>query len=82
MPSPTSPGPQVSGVVSPQARAILLMIAAVTLFSVMDACAKGLSTRTGPVPAIWARYLGQTLLVLVLVEPRLRSVLRTFSSHA
>lgn len=62
---------------SPQARAILLMIAAVTLFSVMDACANGLSTRTGPVPAIWARYLGQTLLVLVLVAPRLRSVLRT-----
>lgn len=62
---------------TPRAKAILLMIAAVTLFSVMDASAKALSTRTGPVPAIWARYLGQTLLVLALVAPRLHTVVRT-----
>ncbi len=61
----------------PKARAVLLMITAVTLFSVMDACAKALGARTGPVPAIWARYLGQTLVVLIIVAPRLRQVIRT-----
>jgi len=53
------------------------MIATVFLFAAMDASAKALSERTGAVPAIWARYLGQTLFVLVLVAPRLKTVLRT-----
>lgn len=62
---------------SPHTRAILFMLATVFLFSTMDASAKALSARTGTVPAIWARYLGQTLFVFVLVAPRLRQVLKT-----
>lgn len=58
-------------------RAILLMIAAIFLFSSMDAQAKLLSGRIGTVPTLWARYLGQTLVVFALVLPRLRPVLRT-----
>lgn len=53
------------------------MIAAIFLFSAMDATAKALAPRVGTIPAVWARYLGQTLVVLVIVAPRLKSVLRT-----
>ena len=57
--------------------AIILMIAAIFLFSAMDATAKALAPRVGTIPPVWARYLGQTLVVLVIVAPRLKSVLRT-----
>lgn len=57
--------------------AILLMIAAIFMFSSMDALAKLLAGRIGTMPTLWARYLGQTLVVFILVLPRLRSVLRT-----
>ncbi len=62
---------------SPKAGAILLMIVAIFMFSSMDALAKLLAQRIGTMPTLWVRYLGQTLLVFVLVAPRLRSVLRT-----
>ncbi|MFD1194242.1 DMT family transporter [Seohaeicola saemankumensis] len=62
---------------SPTATAILLMIGAIFCFSVMDATAKALAPRIGTIPAVWARYAGQALVVLVLVAPRLRSVART-----
>lgn len=58
-------------------RGILLMIVAVFLFNVMDALAKAVAQETNTVMAIWARYAGQTLLVLVLIAPRIQSVLRT-----
>lgn len=53
------------------------MICAMALFSVMDATAKEIAQRTDTVMAIWARYAGQTVVVTLLVAPRLRSVLRT-----
>lgn len=62
---------------TPKTRAILLMIAAIFMFSTMDALAKLLAARVGTMPTLWARYLGQALLVFVLVLPRLRPVLRT-----
>ncbi|MEE4347206.1 MAG: DMT family transporter [Paracoccaceae bacterium] len=62
---------------SPTATAILLMIGAIFCFSVMDATAKALAPRIGTIPAVWARYAGQALVVLILVAPRLRSVART-----
>ena len=43
----------------------------------MDALAKLLAGRIGTMPTLWARYLGQTMVVFILVLPRLRSVLRT-----
>ncbi|WP_372613428.1 DMT family transporter [Aquicoccus sp.] len=57
--------------------AILLMIAAIFMFSSMDALAKLLAGRIGTMPTLWARYLGQALVVLILVLPRLRTVLQT-----
>jgi drug/metabolite transporter (DMT)-like permease len=62
---------------TPKSRAILLMIAAIFMFSTMDALAKLMAARVGTMPTLWARYLGQTTLVFVLVLPRLRPVLRT-----
>ena len=62
---------------SAQNRAILMMIAAVFCFSVMDASVKALAPRVGTLPALWVRYAGQMALVLILVAPRLRTVART-----
>ena len=59
------------------ARGIALMIFAIFLFSMMDAMAKTISQQTDTVMAVWARYLGQTVIVTVLVLPRLRRVMRT-----
>ncbi len=59
------------------ARGILFMMAAIFLFTVMDAMAKALSQRVDVVMTLWARYAGQTLVVFLLVLPRLRVVLRT-----
>ncbi len=58
-------------------QAILFMIGAILFFSMMDATVKALTPRVGIVPAIWARYSGQMLVVFLLVLPRLRSVVRT-----
>ena len=62
---------------SPKTRAILLMIGAVFMFASMDALAKHMSGRIGTIPTLWVRYLGQTLVVFILVIPRWRTVLRT-----
>ncbi len=53
-------------------RGILLLVAAVSTFAVLDTTAKYLA-RTYPVPLIvWARYATQTLLMLVLLGPRMQ----------
>ncbi len=59
-------------------RGILLIVAAVGTFALMDTTAKYLS-RTYPVPGIvWARYAAQTLFLVVVLAPRLRlGLLRT-----
>jgi len=62
---------------SDTARGILLMIAAMFLFSGMDVCAKLIGHRTNTVMALWARYAGQTVIVTLLVLPRLNSVMKT-----
>ncbi|PRX29753.1 EamA domain-containing membrane protein RarD [Meinhardsimonia xiamenensis] len=59
------------------ARGILLMIGAIFAFSLMDLLAKAIGQRADVVMALWARYAGQALVVLLLVAPRLASVART-----
>lgn len=59
------------------ARAIALMLSAVLCLSLMDACVKAVSPAIGTFPALWARYAGQMLVVLVLVAPRLAQVARS-----
>lgn len=60
-----------------QSRAILLMICAIFCFSIMDVSVKMLAPSVGVLPALWARYAGQMLLVFILVLPRIKSVVRT-----
>ncbi len=62
---------------SATSRAILLMIAAIFCFSTMDMLAKLLSGRVGTMTTLWVRYLGQALLVAVIVAPRLSRIVKT-----
>jgi drug/metabolite transporter (DMT)-like permease len=58
-------------------RAIAMMILGLFCFSLMDVGVKALAPKVGVLPALWARYSGQMLLVLILVAPRLKTVVRT-----
>jgi drug/metabolite transporter (DMT)-like permease len=58
-------------------RGVALMILAVFLFTAMDATAKGLIARYPAPQVIWARFVGQLVLVLVILGPRLGPALRT-----
>ncbi len=62
---------------SPKTRAILLMILAIFCFSTMDMFAKQLAERIGTMTTLWVRYLGQTVLVTLIVLPRLKTIVRT-----
>ncbi len=58
-------------------RGILFMLLAVVLFTLMDAAVKGLVARM-PVPQIvWVRFLGQLVIVLILLRGRSLALLRT-----
>ncbi|MFC3086987.1 DMT family transporter [Tabrizicola soli] len=58
-------------------RGVALMIAAILLFTAMDATAKGLIGRYPAPQVIWVRFAGQLALVLAILGPRLGPVLRT-----
>lgn len=59
------------------ARGILLMIASIATFTLMDALAKHLMQGYPPLQVTWARYTGQTVLVALVFLPRLGTVLHT-----
>ncbi|SDC92078.1 DMT family transporter [Ruegeria marina] len=58
-------------------QAIVYMVLAILFFTLMDATVKALTPRIGVIPALWARYTGQMVLVVLLVLPRLHRVART-----
>lgn len=62
---------------SPNLRGILFALAAFSLFTVMDAIAKGLTYRFDTPQVIWARYTSQLLVSVVLLAPRLPTLLKT-----
>ena len=62
---------------SPQATGIAIFVLAIFTMSIMDVIAKAASQRVDVVQVLWARYAGQTLIVFLIVLPRLRSALRT-----
>lgn len=62
---------------SPQATGIAIFVLAIFTMSIMDVIAKAASQRVDVVQVLWARYAGQTLIVFLIVSPRLRSALRT-----
>lgn len=62
---------------SANARAIFFMIIAVFGFTSMDAAAKYVAEGSNAFNALWARYVGQIIVVSVNIAPRLRETLRT-----
>jgi len=54
-----------------------LTVGAIFCFSIMDATVKAVSPEIGTLPAIWARYAGQMVLVIIIVSPRLSSVMKS-----
>lgn len=61
----------------PVSRGIALMILAILLFTAMDAAAKGLIQRYPAPQVIWARFAGQFILVLLILNIRTGPLLRT-----
>ena len=55
----------------------LLMIGAMFMFTLMDAVAKVLTQEIGVWPTLWTRYLGQAVLVFLIVLPRLGKIVKT-----
>ncbi|MEM7422640.1 MAG: DMT family transporter [Pseudomonadota bacterium] len=62
---------------SPETRGIAGLVAAMLVFTIMDAFAKDLMERNDPIMVIWARFTSQMALVLVIYAPNLRRILRT-----
>ena len=58
-------------------KAIFFILGAVFLFTVMDAAAKHLTQQIGIIPTIWARYVGQVIIVFAILAPRLSKVGKT-----
>jgi drug/metabolite transporter (DMT)-like permease len=58
-------------------KGILLMLLALLLFTAMDALAKGLVQTYPTAQVVWARFAGQLLLVVLILNIRLGPVLRT-----
>ena len=53
------------------------MIGAMFVFTLMDAVAKVLTQEIGVWPTLWIRYLGQAVLVFLIVLPRLGKIVKT-----
>lgn len=62
---------------SPESRGMLAVMLAFLSFSVMDTVAKHLAETLHPFQVVWARYTSQMALILVILAPRLRQLLRT-----
>jgi drug/metabolite transporter (DMT)-like permease len=60
-----------------ETKGIVLIVLAILLFSIMDTIAKGLTQRYDTTQVVWARYASQTFWAVLILSPRLRSVLRT-----
>lgn len=58
-------------------KGILLMVLTVLVFGVMDMVAKAMVGHYPPLQVVWSRYTGQTVIVVLILLPRLTSVLRT-----
>lgn len=56
---------------------VMLMIGAMFIFTLMDAAAKLLTHEIGVWPTLWVRYFGQAVLVVIIVLPRIKQVVKT-----
>ena len=64
---------------TPETRAILAMLFTFLTFAIMDTIAKHLTGTMHPVQVVWARYVSQTVFIVILLAPRLRVLARTAS---
>lgn len=62
---------------SPAATGILLYTLAIFAMSLMDLVAKTLTLHLPTLQVVWARYTGQTIIVTMVLLPRLKTVMRT-----
>ena len=62
---------------TPQTQGILLIICTMACFSAMDVAVKFLAQRVDIFQAVWARYAGQALVVILILSPRLKTVAKT-----
>jgi len=62
---------------SSTAQGIVLMVASIFLFSLMDVMIKSAAATVNPVVGIWARYSIQTVLVTLIILPKMPGVLKT-----
>ncbi|MDO5613454.1 MAG: DMT family transporter [Paracoccus sp. (in: a-proteobacteria)] len=60
-----------------QAAGIALLLAAIFTFTLMDATAKHLTQFYHPVQVVWARFVGNMVLVALIFGPRLAATMRT-----
>ncbi len=63
--------------ISSTAKGILFMLLAVVLFTLMDAAVKGLVGHMSVPQIVWVRFMGQLVIVVVLLRGRSLAVLRT-----
>ncbi|MFN3970524.1 MAG: DMT family transporter [Gemmobacter sp.] len=66
-----------SAALGPVGRGILLMIAAIVIFTLMDAVVKGLVGRYPVAQIVWARVAGQLVLVALILRGRVVPLART-----
>ncbi len=69
----------LSAGLTPESRGILAVLFAFLTFSIMDTIAKHLLGTLHPVQVVWARYTSQTVFIVILLAPRLRTLARTAS---
>lgn len=62
---------------SPEGQGALGMMTAMLLFALMDAVAKKLGQDLPALQVVWARYVSQTVLIVLILLPRLGRVART-----
>lgn len=62
---------------APDTKGALGVMAAMLLFAMMDAIAKRLGQDLPSLQVVWARYVSQTVLIVVICLPRLGRVVRT-----
>ena len=63
--------------ISPRKKSILLILTTILLFSMMDATAKLLLQTYPSNQVVWARYMSQTVVSILVLSPILHKVLVT-----
>ena len=63
--------------ISPRKKSILLILTTILLFSIMDATAKLLLQTYPSNQVVWARYMSQTVVSIIVLSPILHKVLVT-----